>query len=104
MNDFGSLQAPHCDSDILHAPGECAYCDRRPEWQALRMLWGIAFTGHQPKIHGSGPAAWHEIACPSDIRRPGSVAARWPGNVARLQAGPPSPVSPRDGGPLPPAG
>lgn len=42
-------QFPHCDSRILHAPGECEFCDRRSEWQELREAWGIAFTGHQPR-------------------------------------------------------
>jgi hypothetical protein len=40
---------PHCDSRVLHAPGECEYCDQRKEWQELRQAWGIAFTGHTPK-------------------------------------------------------
>jgi hypothetical protein len=40
---------PHCDSAVLHAPGECEYCDGRPEWQSLREAWGIAFTGHAPR-------------------------------------------------------
>jgi hypothetical protein len=67
------LTAPHCDQAILHAPGECTFCDAQPEWQALRQLWGICFTG-QP------PANDWEIACPSDIRRPGGVNTLWPGN------------------------
>lgn len=41
---------PHCDSRILHAPGECEYCDEVPEWQELRKAWGIAFTGRVPAI------------------------------------------------------
>jgi len=43
------MQFPHCDPRILHAPGECEFCDDRPEWQQLRTGWGIAFTGRQPK-------------------------------------------------------
>jgi len=42
-------QFPHCDQRVLHALGECEYCDRHPEWQALREAWGIAFTGHPPR-------------------------------------------------------
>lgn len=42
-------QFPHCDQRILHAPGECEYCDGRPDWQAVRQAWGIAFTGHAPR-------------------------------------------------------
>ena len=64
--------APHCDAAILHAPGECSYCDMYPEWQELRRLWGVAFTGHHPQ-------GW-EVACPSDQRRPGGVNQIWPGN------------------------
>jgi hypothetical protein len=43
---------PHCDQRILHAPGECEFCDEREDWQALRKAWGIAFTGHTPAING----------------------------------------------------
>jgi hypothetical protein len=49
MTDIG--QFPHCDQRVLHAPGECEYCDQRPDWQALREAWGIAFTGHIPKAY-----------------------------------------------------
>lgn len=65
-------QFPHCDSSVLHAPGECEYCDRRPEWQELRKGWRIAFTGHEPK-HG-------EVSCPSDQRRGTAGSHVWPGN------------------------
>jgi len=77
------MTAPHCDPAILHAPGECKFCDAQPEWQALRQLWGICFTGHQPVIVSDGTfTAYELIACPSDIRRPGNVAGQWPGNRA----------------------
>lgn len=41
-------QFPHCDMRILHAPGECEYCDGHQEWQALRLAWGTCFTGYAP--------------------------------------------------------
>lgn len=63
--------------------GECGYCDAHPEWQALRQLWGICFTGHQPIL----TSGYEQIACPSDIRRPGGVASRWHGNVASPSTG-----------------
>jgi hypothetical protein len=69
------LIAPHCDQYILHAPGECDYCDDQPGWQALRQLWGIAYTGHAPTAH--------QIACPSDTRRPDGIANLWHGNQAQ---------------------
>jgi len=40
---------PHKNPRILHAPGECTLCDRHPDWQELRIAWGIAFTGHKSK-------------------------------------------------------
>lgn len=76
------LTAPHCDPAILHAPGDCHFCDQHPEWQALRQLWGITFTGYAPIIISDGTFSYEQIACPSDIRRPGGVAGRWPGNRA----------------------
>jgi hypothetical protein len=52
---------PHCDQRILHAPRECEFCDMHPEWQALRVLWGIAFTGYTPE--GT------ELPCPADAAK-----------------------------------
>ncbi|MEV7265596.1 hypothetical protein AB0N38_18770 [Micromonospora aurantiaca] len=70
---------PHCDQAVLHAPGECTFCDAYPEWQQLRQLWGIAFTGRQPRIDRERP--WlSEVRCPSDARWPGRVNQVWPGN------------------------
>lgn len=64
--------APHCDQRVLHAPGECEYCGDRKEWQALRIVWGIAFTGHEP--------AEGQLPCPSDAARGTAGAHVWPGN------------------------
>jgi hypothetical protein len=72
---------PHCDQQILHAPGECDYCDEQPQWQALRKLWGIAFTGHLP-IRVLDPP-FQELPCPSDWRRPLGLNQAWPGNQAQ---------------------
>jgi hypothetical protein len=69
--------APHCDARILHKPGECWACDLYPDWQALRMKWGIAFTGHEPKIHRlivdwqkEPVSVRRELPCPADYNRP----------------------------------
>ena len=67
-------QFPHCDPRILHAPRECDYCDKHPDWQALRTAWGIAFTGWTPE--GT------ELPCPADHVR-GDKHKLWGGNVAR---------------------
>lgn len=63
---------PHCDSAVLHAPGDCEYCDAYPEWQRARRMWGIAFTGHAPQEG--------ELHCPSEVRRSHGLIMRWPGN------------------------
>lgn len=95
-----TAQFPHCDTRVLHAPGECEYCDRRSEWQELREAWGIAYTGHPPRaglprcrrpmnetFPGYGPGvrceqprghedecrpypAWDSQPCPADAARP----------------------------------
>ena|SRR6266568_950504 len=67
-------QFPHCDQKILHAPGECQYCDEHNEWQALRLAWGIAFTNYQPEEG--------ELPCPANHAR-GDKCNFWYGNIAR---------------------
>ena len=68
---------PHCDAMVLHAPGDCAFCDHflSGAAQALRRLWGIAFTGQTPQ-----PG---QVPCPSDARRGTAGAHVWPGNIPR---------------------
>jgi hypothetical protein len=63
---------PHCDDLVLHAPGECRYCDEFPERQAMRFRNGVNFTGKLE--YGKRP-------CPSTERRPLEVIERWHGNV-----------------------
>lgn len=67
---------PHCDQRVLHAPGECRYCDGHPGWQRLREMWGIAFTGHAPEDG--------QVGCPSEAVRSVEAIDRWPGNRAVL--------------------
>jgi hypothetical protein len=70
--------APHCDQSVLHAPGECRYCDAHPDWQAYRKVAGIAFTGREPAaLYPGGPL---EAPCPSDLRRGRGQAHTWGGN------------------------
>lgn len=69
-------QFPHCDARVLHAPGECAYCDKHPDWQALRIHWGIAFTGYQPDEKAK------ELPCPAWFAR-GENCQKWSGNTPR---------------------
>lgn len=71
---------PHCDRRILHAPGECEFCDKHALWQALRIAWGIAFTGWSPDIG--------ELPCPANNARGDMVDQRWAGNRSSRQKEP----------------
>lgn len=72
-----NLQFPHCDPRILHAPESCEYCDMHPEWQYLRQMWGIAFTGWEPDEK--------ELPDPATHARGFANLNAWGGNKARLK-------------------
>lgn len=76
---------PHCDARILHAPGECEYCDAYPDAQLERTHLKIAFTGHAPVDE--------QVACPADVARPPGSSAdhrHWAGNKPTNATGDPS--------------
>lgn len=69
-------QFPHCDQKVLHAPGECEFCDAHKDWQELRKAWGIRFTGHSydgNKVDG-------EMSCPAEFARTIHTIEAWSGN------------------------
>lgn len=69
---FNALgQFPHCDALVLHRKGECEYCDAHPEWQALREVWSINFTGENDP---------DKAPCPSARYRPAYQVHQWGGN------------------------
>lgn len=76
--DDSRAYAPHCDPRVLHAPGECVYCDHYPDWQNYRQVAHIAFTNH-PAEDGQGP-------CPADAVRGVGGAHVWGGNRPRRYA------------------
>jgi hypothetical protein len=67
-------QTPHCDSAVLHKPSECEFCDDHPEWQELRELWGINFTGEYDP---------NKLPCPAEVRRDINIINKWYGNVPK---------------------
>lgn len=69
--DFPDRLFPHCDSRVLHAPGVCKYCDMHSDWQALRILWRINFTGE------SYPT---KRPCPAEMLRSVQTIHQWHGN------------------------
>jgi hypothetical protein len=81
----GRAFAPHCDARILHEPGQCWACDLYPDWQKLRELWDIAFTGHKPQDTGLHGLHRQQLPCPADYNRPPDSTSdhrQWGGNVA----------------------
>lgn len=66
------IQYPHCDPRVLHAPGECEYCDSHPDWQELRNTWAINFTGHR---------LTDRVVCPAEAVRSLHDINAWGGNV-----------------------
>lgn len=70
MNDKRAF-APHCDQSVLHAPGMCGFCDQYPDWQEMRSMWGINYTGKYSE---------DKVLCPSEHRRPLGKINLWPGN------------------------
>lgn len=70
-------QFPHCDGGVLHAPGECEFCDHRKDLQGLREVWHINFTGH------------HDVdktKCPAEKDRKLEDINLWSGNRAKPKA------------------
>lgn len=77
LEAFRLTQFPHCDQRILHAPGECDYCDYHSDWQELRVAWGIAFTGYEPE--GT------ELPDPATSARGFQNVNAWGGNKAKKE-------------------
>lgn len=74
-NFFRDWGPAHCDPAVLHAPGECSYCDLYPEAQLFREMWGINYTG------------WNELnklPCPAEARRDVNVINKWVGNTPEV--------------------
>jgi hypothetical protein len=70
---FRKIEPKRLEIQVLHAPGECEFCDGHKEWQALRLAWGIAFTGWEPD------ASKKELPCPANFAR-GNDCQLWTGN------------------------
>lgn len=60
----------HCDYMVLHAPGECQFCDRHPKQQEYRRTHNINFTGEKNP---------NKRPCPAELIR-GDICQEWGGN------------------------
>jgi hypothetical protein len=76
----GDHISPHCDPRVLHEPGECSTCDVFPQYQALRILWGVNFTGGKKGMMDEDPDNWKALPCPADFARGDLQAHNWYGN------------------------
>lgn len=54
-----------------------------PEWQKLREMWGIAFTGQSPDTESMQYPGHALIPCPSEWARDIATINKWGGNVAK---------------------
>lgn len=62
---------PHCDQDVLHAPGTCEYCDQYPARQGARLAERVCFTGEENP---------DKTPCPATRRRSVDIIHAWSGN------------------------
>lgn len=53
-NHSPGIQYPHCNTEVLHAPGQCKYCDKYPDWQQVRIKKGEPFANDDDTMwHGN---------------------------------------------------
>lgn len=71
--EVNKMILPHCDSSLLHAPGECIFCDKYPEMQEYRKYARINFSGHDDS---------KKAPCPSTHFRNEETINKWRGNRA----------------------
>lgn len=67
---------PHCDMNVLHAPGACVFCDKFPQKQQERVEQKINFTGETDP---------DKRACPATAARPVTTIHKWGGNAPITQ-------------------
>jgi hypothetical protein len=74
---------PHCDSNVLHSPRACVFCDERPDLQDYRMQNRILFTDdilNTVTERGYTTEQYGWTQCPAWVER-GSACQKWEGNV-----------------------
>lgn len=50
--------APHCNSQVLHVPGVCEFCDEYPDWQQARILAKTEFSPTDLPWAGNRPEGY----------------------------------------------
>lgn len=54
----------HCNTEVVHAPGACKYCDEFPDRQAQRQASNTPFTPAQANGWGGNVAVPHDNSRP----------------------------------------
>ena len=71
ISDSTEAPFPHCDANVLHAPGTCEYCDKYPGRQQERIRAGVNFTNtYDPDL----------MKCPATFYRSEETINKWGGN------------------------
>lgn len=72
---------PHCNTEVLHAPGECEFCDKYPERQQGRIVSKTPFSPVDQAWPGNRPEGYRDFnylpsLAPRDWPRTRSVLRR----------------------------
>lgn len=59
---------PHCNTDVIHEPGVCAYCDRFPHLQEARKASGRQFSNVVQAWPGNSPDGYGDWYFPEPMQ------------------------------------
>src|ERR1044072_3874721 len=54
-------QAPHCNMEVLHAPGVCRVCDKYPQRQQGRIVSNTPFSPAEQPWPGNSPNGYADM-------------------------------------------
>ena len=63
--DPADYRAPHCNEQVLHAPGECEFCDKYPERQQARIASNTPFSPTDQPWPGNRPEGYRDFYVPA---------------------------------------
>lgn len=61
MSNNSEYEAPHCNVEVLHAPGECEFCDKFPGRQQLRIASETPFSPVEQAWLGNRPEGYRDL-------------------------------------------
>lgn len=57
MTDY-EAPYPHCNTEVLHAPGACKFCDKYPDRQRARTVSNTPFSPTEQRWPGNSPEGY----------------------------------------------